>query len=399
MHANVSAAQAAGANRRRRCHGLEKARPCKPMGNFMTVSVASGSVMFKGSCLGCQQVSPPKRVGKCRWSVGGRNLQVEWKQRIKIRWGLPKGVRRHAEFRQARSGAVISCKGILIAITCGAAAGAFSLPSLAQSDITSGVVVAPDYGSGAAAGAMSNGNFNTPESDGRPGVKFFTLGVQAFRKGEYRYAIDMYKVAASWAYKPAEYNLAVMYFKGQGVPVDRPLGAAWMVLAAERGELRYVQARDMMVTLLSKPEFKQTDEHWGALKNTYGDAVALRRAKAQWAWVKTHQTGTRVGGTTGELAVGVLDGGHTPVSLNTAGNPVKTATTAAASLQGGAIDGSIAYRQFQQSDDPYDPVFLKNRRGTVKVEPLTPLKPDRDKQPAKKQGNDQIPAPAHPRSA
>ena len=286
-----------------------------------------------------------------------------------------------------------SCKRVLIAVISGAVAVGFSLPSLAQSNVASGIVAAPDYGSAAAAGAMSNGNFNTPESDGRPGVKFFTLGVQAFRKGEYRHAIDMYKVAASWAYKPAEYNLAVMYFKGQGVPVDRPLGAAWMVLAAERGDSRYVQARDMMVTLLSKTEFMQADEHWGALKKTYGDAVALRRAKAQWVWVKTHQTGTRVGGAKGELSVGVLDGGHTPVSLNMAGKPVKTTTTAAGLLQGGSIDGSVAYRQFQQSDNPYDPIFVKHRSGTVKVEPLTPLKP------AKKRGDDQIPSPIHPRSA
>jgi hypothetical protein len=135
------------------------------------------------------------------------------------------------------------------------------------------------------------------------------------------------------------------------------------------------------------------------LRKTYGDAVALRRAKAQWAWVKTHQTGTRVGGTTGELSVGVLDGGHTPVSLNAGGRPVKTATTGAAILQGGSIDGSIAYRQFRQSDDPYDPVFLENRRGTVEVEPLTPMKPEGSNRPATKQGDDQIPAPAHPRSA
>ncbi|MGH8184470.1 MAG: tetratricopeptide repeat protein, partial [Rhodanobacteraceae bacterium] len=59
-------------------------------------------------------------------------------------------------------------------------------------------VTAPDYGSGASAGALSDSNFNTPESDGRPGVKFFTYGVQAFRKGDYAHAIDMYKVAASW---------------------------------------------------------------------------------------------------------------------------------------------------------------------------------------------------------
>ncbi|HKZ09175.1 MAG TPA: sel1 repeat family protein [Rhodanobacteraceae bacterium] len=282
--------------------------------------------------------------------------------------------------------------------TVGGVAFIVSVASMAQTGTSHEVITAPDYGSEASAGSLSNGNFNTPESDGRPGVKFFTLGMQAFRKGDYRHAIDMYKVAASWAYKPAEYNLAVMYFKGQGVPVDRPLGAAWMILAAERGDSRYVQARDMMVTLLGKSEFMQTDAHWGALKKTYGDAVAMRRAKAQWAWVKTHQTGTRVGGATGELAVGVLDGGHAPVSLDAGGKPIKTATTGAAILQSGSIDGSLAYRQFQQSDDPYDPVFLKDRSGTVSVEPLTPLKPDANKQP-EKSGDGQIPSPAHPRSA
>jgi len=292
-----------------------------------------------------------------------------------------------------------SCKGFLTAALSGVVAVVFSLPSLAQSNAPSEIVAAPDYGSGAAAGTLSNGNFNTPESDGRPGVKFFEYGVRAFRKGDFRHAVEMYKVAASWAYKPAEYNLGVMYFRGQGVPADRPLGAAWMVLAAERGEKSYVRARDIMVTLLSKPEFAETDRLWGRLKQTYGDEVALRRAKAEWAYVRTHQTGTRVGGAVGELRVGVLDGGHTMPLIDASGNNQKTAMTAAQILQGGSIDGSVAYRQFQRSDDPYAPVFLKNRSGTVNVEPLIPLKSNENGQPAKKQGDDQIPSPIHPRSA
>lgn len=286
-----------------------------------------------------------------------------------------------------------------LAAVSGAIALAIGCTALAQGVNTVDSLIAPDYGSGAAAGAMSNGNFNTPESDGRPGVKFFEYGVRAFRKGDYRHAIEMYKVAASWAYKPAEYNLGVMYFKGQGVSADRPLGAAWMVLAAERGEKSYVRARDIMVTLLSKPEFAETDKLWGRLKQTYGDEVALRRAKAQWAYVRTHQTGTRAGGAVGELRVGVLDGGHALPLLDASGNSQKTAMTAAQILQGGSIDGSIAYREFQQSDDPYSPVFLKNRTGTVKVESLMPIKPGKSKQPLKK-GDGQSSSPAiQPRNA
>lgn len=270
------------------------------------------------------------------------------------------------------------------AAVAGFVAVALSSPLLAQTDIQA-EVTAPDYASGAATGSMSDGHFNTPESDGRPGVKFFTLGVQAFRKGDYAHAVDMYKIAASWAYKPAEYNLGVMYFKGQGVPVNRPLGAAWMVLAAERGDPQYVKARDMMVTLLSNAEFAQTDEYWGQLTRTFGDKVALRRAKAQWAWVRTHQTGTRVGGAVGELLVGGYDTGGAPVEAGKSGKAQMFAA-GFGYMQGGSVDGSIAYRQLRQSDNPYDQVFLKNRTGTVKVEPLVPLKHGKDKQPAKQGG-------------
>ncbi|HLI19271.1 MAG TPA: sel1 repeat family protein [Rhodanobacteraceae bacterium] len=179
-------------------------------------------------------------------------------------------------------------------------------PARAQTTVAvPGEIAAPDYGSGASVGSLSNGNFNTPESDGRPGVYYFDLGVRAFKKGDYRHASDMYKVAASWAYKPAEYDLGIMYFKGQGVPADRARGAAWMILAAERGDPLYVKARNLMVTALTKAEFARTDEIWNELKPTYGDAVALRRAKARWALVKASTTGSRVGDAASEyLMVG-----------------------------------------------------------------------------------------------
>jgi hypothetical protein len=282
-------------------------------------------------------------------------------------------------------------RAFAVALLSGAIIIVISATAWAQTGSAT-AIAAPDYGSGASAGALSNSHFNTPESDGRPGVKFFTYGVQAFRKGDYRHAVDMYKVAASWAYKPAQYNLGVMYFKGQGVPVDRPLGAAWMVLAAERGDPRFVRTRDMMVTLLGKAEFARTDELWGQLKQTYGDKVALRRAKAQWAWVRTHQTGTRVGGAVGWLHVGVDEKPDFHGAKPTGGDTFRRAGWGY--LPGGSTDGSVAYRQFQQSDNPYDPIFLNSRNGTATVGPLTPLKSDNGKKQDKQRTESQ--PPGHP---
>lgn len=252
---------------------------------------------------------------------------------------------------------------------------ALSFPASAQSRAQSRAIPTPDYSSGISVGPLSGANFNTPESDGRPGVKFFTLGAWAYKKGDYAHAVDMYKVAASWAYKPAEYNLGLMYFKGEGVPVNRPLGAAWMILAAERGDPLYAKARDLMVTALTNTQFVETDKLWSELRNTYGDKVALRRAETQWAWVANNETGSHVrGGAIGELAIGVENTGNAPKPLSATGKPLHMAVTAAGILQSGSIDGSVAYRQFQESSNPYSPIFLKHPAGTVTVGPLQQIK-------------------------
>ncbi|MGH8145144.1 MAG: tetratricopeptide repeat protein [Rhodanobacteraceae bacterium] len=279
---------------------------------------------------------------------------------------------------------------------------AIALPALAQNNDASTTITAPDYASSAATAtdSISNGQYTSPETDGRPGVYYFDLGVRAFRKHDYRHAIDMYKVASSWAYKPAEYNLAIMYFKGQGVPVDRARGAAWMVLAAERGAPLYVKARDLMITALSKAEFARTDEIWNQLKPTYADAVALRRAKQRWARVKTSATGSHLGAVASEY----LMVGNAPKEPGTHGsNPTTGAVGAPPHVTGWGVfksalitDGSVAYRQFQQSDNPYDPVFLKNRSGTVSVEPLQSVKPAHDKSKKDNQSTNGSTHPSQP---
>lgn len=265
-------------------------------------------------------------------------------------------------------------KPFLPVLLTGAALLATAWRASAQTDARIGAVAGPDYRSDASSGTMSDANFNSPTSDGRPGVYFFALGVQAFKKGDYKHALAMYKVAASWAYKPAEYNLAVMYFKGQGIPVDRARGAAWMILAAERGAPGYVKAQDLMVTALTDAQFERTDQIWNELKPTYADAVALKRAKAQWRRVGMNRTGSRVGDPSVALVVGTFAPGP-PTPSKIAGSNGVVATSPMDLTGGGAVDGSVAYRQFDQSSDPYDPRFNKNGRGSVIVEPLQHVKP------------------------
>ena len=233
---------------------------------------------------------------------------------------------------------------------------------------------------------MGNG-MNTPEADARPGEYYFLLAVHAFRKNDFAFAIQMYEVAAAWAYKPAEYNLAIMYARGQGVPVDLPRGMAWMALAAERNEKRYVDAREVVYAEMTPEQFEQANVIWRELKKTYGDEVALRRAKARWAQVKSSMTGSRVG-SVGNMTVGMPNANGGDASFPKPANGAmkgmlqslgvtmaqSTATSPGEVTGGEGVDASIAYRQFRESDNPYDPKFKAQSIGRATVGDPTTLK-------------------------
>jgi len=213
---------------------------------------------------------------------------------------------------------------------------------------------------------------NTPEADGRPGQYYYILGAQAFQKREYSFAVNMYQVAASWAYKPAEFNLGVMYARGQGIPVDLPRAMAWMTLAAERNDPSYVRARELVRANLNPAQLAESETILQQLTPRYGDKVALRRAKDRWAQVRASMTGSRVGSMAGNMVSGTPKAGpSTPDPKFSSGQVVPA--TGAAATGGQNSDGSQAYRQLVASNNPYDPKFMAPI-GTTTVGPLTPVK-------------------------
>ena len=237
---------------------------------------------------------------------------------------------------------------------------------------------APNYNSRDTTEKPVQWGFGTPEEDGRPGQYFYYRAVDALQHKQYKFAIDMYQTSASWAYKPAEYNLAVMYANGEGVPVDKPRAMAWAALAAERGDQDYVDAREVIYSQLTTEEFAKANEIWRELKKTYADAVALERAKARWAQVKANITGSRVGGV-GNLRVGSGSKNVKPVRVGAGGRSEVdgNAVSGASVLAGGSIDGSVAYKQLRESTNPYDPKFEQQPGGTATVEPIVPLPSDK----------------------
>ncbi len=218
--------------------------------------------------------------------------------------------------------------------------------------------------------------FNTPEDDGRPGEYFFYLGALANQRHDFTHAIAMYEISASWAYKPAQYNLGVLYLNGHGSEVDLPRAMAWFALAAERGETQYVYAKQLLYAHLTPAQFEQANEIWRELLPRYGDATALVRAKARWREVLMSATGSRVGSAAPHMLTGGMVGlaGHQQPANYDVGNGGIIATTPGEVTGVHNTDGAIAYEQLRASRNPYDPKFETDLlSGTVTVGILTPI--------------------------
>ncbi len=63
----------------------------------------------------------------------------------------------------------------------------------------------------------------------------FDEGVAAYERGDYETALREFRVLAEQGDASAQYNLALMYAKGLGVPQDYAEAARWYRRAAEQG--------------------------------------------------------------------------------------------------------------------------------------------------------------------
>ena len=173
-----------------------------------------------------------------------------------------------------------------------------------------------------------------------PGAYFFHKGCEYQKRGEMTAAIDAWLTSASWAMKDAQYNLGIVYFKGLGVPTDRPKGIAWLALSAERGTPDFEKSLAAAWQEASDAERDAANATWRELKPRYGDTATLGRARARFVNELNSITGSRVG----------MPG---PVRVWTAGT--------------GQIDVAL----FRESMEELAEVnFGAEPRGTVQVGPL-----------------------------
>lgn len=112
-----------------------------------------------------------------------------------------------------------------------------------------------------------------------PGDYYACEARAASGRQNYRKMVEMLEEAAYWANKDAQYVLGLAYFNGDtDVPQNRPLGLAWLALAAERKNPQYQLAYATARSHCTPVEIRQASTEWQRLRVKYGDSIAASRA-------------------------------------------------------------------------------------------------------------------------
>jgi hypothetical protein len=115
-----------------------------------------------------------------------------------------------------------------------------------------------------------------------PGEYYFCAAARDFGRHRTARATARLQDAAHWASKPAQYILGLMYFNGDEGPSNRPLGVAWLALAAERHDPRFESAFVHAYLESTPTERAQANDYWLQLRDHYGDSVAGTRAHQRY---------------------------------------------------------------------------------------------------------------------
>lgn len=134
-------------------------------------------------------------------------------------------------------------------------------------------------------------------------------GRQDYQAGNYMGAFWHYMNAAIWADKFAQYNIGVMYLRGEGVEFDAVRGWAWLELAAERGYPDMVQAAGDLYRMLDEAQRREGERILREeLLPDYGDATRVPATARRMERELRNATGTRTGSRAALSFLRVYDG-------------------------------------------------------------------------------------------
>lgn len=164
-----------------------------------------------------------------------------------------------------------------------------------------------------ACASISPGPAEYPYHEHTPSADEMERGRRAYRAGMHRTAFMHYRNAARWADKFAQYNVGVMYLRGEGVEFDPIRGWAWIQLAAERNYPQFEETADDLFELLGEKQQRLARNILEQeLLPKYGDEVKIERADREMRSLLRKATGTRTGSQGFLAMLTVYDGSGIP---------------------------------------------------------------------------------------
>jgi hypothetical protein len=153
-----------------------------------------------------------------------------------------------------------------------------------------------------------------------PDLRHYRHGLLAYLSQDYAKAMRHFRIAARHADKPSQALIGEMLWEGQGVAADRALAYAWLDLAAERGQRRFVLQRERYWNVLDDAERAEALARGEALYAEFGDAVAQPRMARALRRGMRHVAGSRTGfGGNTRIHAAAVGSFAAPVPTNTGG--------------------------------------------------------------------------------
>ena len=77
---------------------------------------------------------------------------------------------------------------------------------------------------------------------------------------DYKEAVRLYRLSAEQGFAKAQYNLGVMYANGQGVPQDNVLAHMWFNLSSSQGITNAIKGRNKVEKKMSPSQIEKAQE-------------------------------------------------------------------------------------------------------------------------------------------
>ena len=98
----------------------------------------------------------------------------------------------------------------------------------------------------------------------------FDAGMSAYRVKDYERALAEFQASAIEGHETAQFNLGVLYYRGEGVEKDLVKAFGWIELATQRGDPDFVEAQEVLILLMTHEQISGGYAWAGGLATEHG---------------------------------------------------------------------------------------------------------------------------------